>query len=143
MTPDLPARLVIFDGVCGLCDRSVQFFLDHDAEGSLRFTPLQGETAQRVYARHPDLRSVDSVVFVEREGDGDDATEKVYVRSKAVFAIARHLSGGARALRVFSVLPQKLADAGYDMVASVRYRVFGKLDACRIPSPDVRARFLP
>lgn len=133
-----PDKLVIFDGVCGLCDKTVQFLLDHDSAGVLRFTTMQGETAASVRAAHPELEGVDSIVFVEREGD----RESVFVRSKAVFRIARHLDPGVRWLRVFGVLPQGLADVGYDAVAAVRYRIFGKLDACRIPSPDVRARFL-
>jgi predicted DCC family thiol-disulfide oxidoreductase YuxK len=143
MDSTLPARLVIFDGVCGLCDRAVQFFLEHDKDGTLRFTPLQGETARRVLEAHPELVGVDSVIFVEREGEGASATETVYVRSKAVFRVSRYLDGSARALRVFSFLPQAIADVGYDFVASVRYKIFGKLESCRIPSPEVRARFLP
>lgn len=134
----LPERLVIFDGVCGLCDSTVQFLIDHDEAATLRFTPMQGETAAQVRAKHPEIDGVDSIVFVERDGE----KESVYLRSKAVFRIARYLDPGVRWLRVFGVMPQFLADAGYDMVASVRYRIFGKLEECRIPSPDVRARFL-
>lgn len=145
MHEPLPPRLVIYDGVCGLCDRSVQFFLDHDPERKLWFTPHDGETAARLFATHPELEALESVIFVERsgEGTGDDATESIHVRSKAVFAIARHLEGGVRQLRFFAFVPQRLADAAYDLVASVRYRLFGKLDTCRIPSPETRARFLP
>jgi len=134
----LPDRLVIFDGVCGLCDKTVQFLLDHDDAGTLRFTTMQGETAARVRATHPELEGVDSIVFVERNG----AKESIFVRSKAVFRIARYLDPGVRWLGVFGVLPQFLADAGYDTIASVRYKVFGKLDTCRIPTPETRARFL-
>lgn len=145
MESSLPPRLVLFDGVCGLCDSTVQFLLDHDRGAKLHYTPLQGETAAGVIARHPELRDVDSIVFVERldDGKGGAFEERVFVRSKAVFELARHLDGEVRWLRVFSVLPQALADAGYDWVASVRYRIFGKLEACRIPDAKVRTRFLP
>lgn len=139
MTPALPDKLVLYDGVCGLCDKTVQFALEHDPKGVLRFATLQGETGATVRARHPALEGVDSVVFVEREGD----TERVTVRSKAIFRMAAHLEGGVRALSVFSILPGFLADAAYDLVARVRYRIFGKLDQCRIPRPEERARFLP
>jgi predicted DCC family thiol-disulfide oxidoreductase YuxK len=66
------------------------------------------------------------------------------VRSKAVFRMASFLEGGGvKMLSLFTVLPQVIADAGYDLVASLRYRIFGKLDQCRIPKPEERARFLP
>lgn len=139
MESALPPRLVLFDGVCGLCDRTVQWLLDHDQEAALYYTTLQGETAAQILARHPGLQGVDSIVFVEREGD----EERVFVRSKAVFRLARYLDPGVRWLRGFSVLPQALADFGYDLVASVRYRIFGKLESCRIPDAAVRSRFLP
>ncbi len=135
----LPARLVLYDGVCGLCDKTVQFLLDHDEAGTLRFATLQGETGQGVLARHPELAGVDSVMFVENHG----GEEKVWVRSKAVFRMARYLDAKTRWLGGFSFLPQGLADFGYDTVASIRYRIFGKLDVCRVPDPAVRARFLP
>lgn len=130
---------MLFDGVCGLCDRTVQFLLEHDPEGKLRFTTLQGETAAGILARHPELAGVDSVVFVEREGEH----ERIHVRSKAVFRLARYLDARVRWLGVFGAIPQRLADAGYDLIASVRYRIFGKLDVCRVPDAAVRERFLP
>ncbi|MBK9000519.1 MAG: DUF393 domain-containing protein [Myxococcales bacterium] len=134
----LPDRLVIFDGVCGLCDRTVQFLLDHDTDRSLYFTTMKGTTAARVRARHPELEGVDSIAFVERSGD----SERVYLRSRAVFRIATYLDPGVRWLRVFGVVPERVADLGYDLVASLRYRFFGKLEACRVPDPSVRERFL-
>jgi predicted DCC family thiol-disulfide oxidoreductase YuxK len=136
----LPDKLVLFDGVCGLCDKTVQFALDHDPKGVLRFATLQGETGAGVIARHPELAGVDSVIFVEQLGEA----ERVHVRSKAVFRMASFLEGGGvKALSIFSILPGFLADAGYNLVASMRYRIFGKLDQCRIPQPSERARFLP
>jgi predicted DCC family thiol-disulfide oxidoreductase YuxK len=136
----LPDKLVLFDGVCGLCDKTVQFALDHDPKGVLRFATLQGDTAKDLIARHPELEGVDSVVFVEQV----DGKERVHVRSKAVFRMASFLEGGGvKALSIFSILPGFLADAGYNLVASLRYKIFGKLDQCRIPQPSERARFLP
>lgn len=136
----MPDKLVLFDGVCGLCDKTVQFALDHDPKGVLRFATLQGETAKGVIERHPELAGVDSVVFVEQSG----GEERVHVRSKAVFRMASFLEGGGvRALSIFSILPGFLADAGYNLVASLRYKIFGQLEQCRIPQPSERARFLP
>lgn len=139
MDTTLPKHLVLFDGVCGLCDRTVQFLLEHDEAGLLRFATLQGETAAAIFARHPELEGVDSVVYIEREG----GEERVHVRSKAVFKLCGRLDAKVRWLAVFGVLPQALADVGYDAMAKVRYAIFGKLDACRIPTPETRARFLP
>lgn len=135
----LPDRLVLFDGVCGLCDRTVQFLLDHDRAGALSYAPLQGETAAGIKARHPELEGVDSVVFVETE----DGAERVTVRSKAVLRMLRHVEGPYRQLSRLGFLPSALLDVGYDLVAAARYRIFGKLETCRVPDASVRARFLP
>lgn len=140
MDEPLPVpRLVLYDGVCGLCDKSVQWLLDNDPEGRLRFAPLQGETAAAVLARHPEVEEIDSILFVEREGD----EERVYWRSRALFRIAAHLQTRWRALRLLRIFPAFLTDLGYRLVAKIRYRVWGKLDSCRVPTPDERARFLP
>ena len=140
MAETLPPRLVLFDGVCGLCDKSVQWLLEHDPEGKLRFAPLQGETAEAVLARHPNLPAkLDSIIFVEQ---GDGGEEKAYARSRAVFHIVRHLGGAWRALAVFRFFPAFLTDIGYRFIAAIRYKVWGKLEACRVPSPEERARFL-
>jgi predicted DCC family thiol-disulfide oxidoreductase YuxK len=141
---ELPPRLVLFDGVCGLCDRTVQFLLDHDPDGALSYAALQGETAAAIRARHPELEGVDSVVFVEREGGeaGAPALERVTVRSKAVMRMLRHVRGPYRHLAVLGALPAPLLDVGYDLVASARYRIFGKLETCRVPDAKVRGRFL-
>lgn len=142
---ELPPRLVLFDGVCGLCDRTVQFLLDHDPDGALSYAPMQGETAAAIRARHPELAGVDSVVFVEHESGpgGAPGVERVTVRSKAVMRMLRHVRGPYRHLAALGVVPAFVLDAGYELVASIRYRVFGKLETCRVPNASVRERFLP
>ncbi len=133
---ELPPRLVLFDAVCGLCDKSVRWLLLNDPDGRLRFAPPAGETAAVVRARHPEIPThVDSVLYLE-EG-------RVYWRSRAIFRIATHLQTGWRRLAVFRVVPAFLTDLGYRFVAAIRYRVWGKLEVCRIPTPDERGRFLP
>lgn len=135
--PALPEHLVLYDGLCGFCDVSVQWLLRHDPAGRLRFAPLQGETAAGILARHPELPSgLDSMVYVE-------GGERVSWYSGAAFGILRVLPGAWRALSVFSVLPRWLTDLAYRLFARFRYRVWGRLDACRIPTPADRARFLP
>jgi predicted DCC family thiol-disulfide oxidoreductase YuxK len=133
---DLPPRLVLYDGVCGICNKSVQWLLRHDRDGLLRYAALQGETAERVRARHPEVpATIDTVVFVE-EG-------RVHLRTRAFAHIGKHLGWPWRAISWMRFVPAFLADLGYNFIAAIRYRVWGKYDSCPIPKPEHRARFLP
>jgi predicted DCC family thiol-disulfide oxidoreductase YuxK len=134
------APVLLYDGLCGLCNGFVNFILRHDADGALRFAPLQGDFAAGVMARHPQLAGVDSLVLVEIDDAGN---ESVSVRSEAALRVAARLGGGWRAARVLRLLPRPLRDFGYDLVARVRYRLFGRHESCPIPPPEVRARFIP
>ena len=130
--------ILLYDGVCGFCDRTVQFVLARDRRGVMRFAPLQGEFAAGVLARHPELRSVDSLILVEFT----EAGEQVSVRSTAALRIAEYVGGGWQWARMLLLIPRRLRDAVYDLFARYRYRLFGRFDACPLPPPDVRARFL-
>lgn len=133
-------RLVLFDGECAFCDGAVRWLMQRDPDRLLRFAPLQGETAARLRRRHPSLpRDVDSLVFVEAR----DGTERLLLRSEAVFRVCELLDALPAGLRWLARLPRPLADLGYRIFARLRYRVFGRLDACRLPSPEERALFLP
>jgi predicted DCC family thiol-disulfide oxidoreductase YuxK len=132
--------VLLYDGLCGLCDRSVQFVLRHDRRGVIRFATLQGEYARGVLARHPGLAGVDSLVFVET--DPATGEERVATRSTGTLRIARYLGGPWPLARVFSLVPRFLRDAAYDLVARTRFRLFGRLDRCRVPEPAQRARFI-
>jgi predicted DCC family thiol-disulfide oxidoreductase YuxK len=131
--------VLLYDGLCGLCDGTVQAVLRADRHGTVRFAPLQGDFAARVLDRHPELQAVDSLVLVEPDGSGG---ERVRVRSDAALALARHVGGAWRLAGVLRVVPAPLRDAAYDLVARSRYRVFGRRDACRVPEPHERARFI-
>jgi predicted DCC family thiol-disulfide oxidoreductase YuxK len=132
----LPDDVLLYDGVCGLCAAAVQWILDHEASSALRFAPLQGETAARLRAAYPDIpENIDTVVYV----DGGRA----YLRSKALLRVSRHLRAPWRWGYHLRWLPALVLDVGYRLVASVRYRIWGKLDECRLPTPAERARFLP
>jgi len=137
--PAAPAGIVLFDGVCGFCDAAVRWLLRHDPEGRLRFAPLQGETAARLRVRHPGIpEGLETLVYVTAS-DGD---ERVYLRSEAVFRACAAISGSPTWVGVAARLPRGLTDLGYRLLARVRYRVFGRLDACRIPGPGERERVL-
>jgi predicted DCC family thiol-disulfide oxidoreductase YuxK len=134
------STLVLYDGVCGFCDTTVQWLLGVDRRAALRFAPLQGPTAAAVRARHPEWPDgLDSIVLVEGEGP----SEQVSFHARAVFRICARLGWPWRALGWLTVLPPFLTDPAYRAFARIRYRVFGKLDACRLPRPEERARFLP
>jgi predicted DCC family thiol-disulfide oxidoreductase YuxK len=136
----LPARLVLFDGTCGFCSRTVRTLLDADRRGILHFAPLQGATAATIRHAHPEIPAgLDSIVFVERGRDG----EVVSWRSEAVFRILRALGGRWAVVALLGVLPRALTDAAYDLVARVRHRLGAADTTCALPFPGVRARFLP
>ena len=133
---DVPedGAIVLFDGVCNFCSWSVRFLHEHD-DGSLRFAPLQSEAGRELLAEH-DLPTdyFDSLVYL-RDGDA-------YLRSDGAVRIARHLERPWRWLRVLRHVPRPVRDLGYDLLGRVRYRLFGRRDACMVPDADLRARFV-
>jgi predicted DCC family thiol-disulfide oxidoreductase YuxK len=132
-------RLVLYDGVCGFCDASVRWLLARDPRDRLRFAPLQGPAAAGLRERHPEIGdSLDSIAYV----DASDGSERVHLRSEAVFRILAELDPPWRWLAILRCLPRSLTDLGYRVFARLRYRVFGRLEACRVPTPAERRRFL-
>jgi predicted DCC family thiol-disulfide oxidoreductase YuxK len=131
-TSDHP--VVFFDGVCGLCSHSVNWLLARDPEHRLRFAPLQGATAAAMISS--DLRDrLDTMVFV-RNGT-------TYIRTAAVSRILMTLGGRWQMLGVMLwLIPFPVRDLGYRLVSRFRYQMFGKHDACRLPTPAERAVFL-
>lgn len=131
--------ILFYDGVCGLCDRIVRFVLRHDGAGVFRFAPLQSDYAAAVLARHGrDAADLDSVCLLV---DPDGPNERLLARSDAACAVFDGLGGAWRLLALGRLLPRPLRDAAYDVVASRRYRWFGRYDQCAIPSAELRARF--
>lgn len=129
--------IMLFDGVCNLCNGTVHFVIDRDPNGVIRFAALQSEAGKRVLSERgvalPE-GDPDSVLLVE----GD----RVYERSDAALRIARKLKGLWPALFAFVIVPRFLRDLVYKFIARNRYRWFGKTDECRVPTPELRARFL-
>ena len=131
--------VLLYDGVCGVCNRSVRTILRFDPTGTLRFAPLESVFAKAIIARHPEIGSVDSVVFVDDPGG---PSERVAVRSEAVLRVADYLGGAWRMFTAARVIPAPLLDWLYDRFAEIRYRIGGKYDNCPLPAPEVRARFV-
>lgn len=137
MATDAPTDhpVVLFDGVCNLCEGFVQFLIRRDPDEVFRFAPLQSEIGRTLLADHGlDPDALESVVLI----DGDRA----YVKSSAVLRCFRYLGLPYRLLTPFRVLPRTLRDFAYDFVADRRYAWFGKRDSCLMPTPDIEARFL-
>ena len=134
-------RLVLYDGVCGVCSHAVRWILDADTAGLFSFAPLQGSSAAAIRARHPELPTdLDSIVYVERR----DGTERLYVRADAIFQICEQLSGASfRRVARCRHLPTWLTDVGYQWFARSRQRVSQRLPTCPLPTPDQQRRFLP
>jgi len=138
-TPD-PNPIVLYDGVCGLCNHLVQFLLKRDKRNRFRFASLQSEFAQAAMIRHGvDPHDLDTVYVVK---DHNQPAETLLARSDAILYMLKQLGGIWSVARVGRVLPQTLRDAIYKIVARNRYRVFGKHESCMLPEPQHRARFL-
>jgi predicted DCC family thiol-disulfide oxidoreductase YuxK len=132
--------VLLYDGTCGFCADSVQLVLRHDRRGTLRFASLQGAFGQAVRARHPELSRADTVVWVEPASPGRE--ERVLLRSDAALKVASYLGGWFHVTRAAAVLPRRLRDATYDLVARHRHQLSADGPSCLVPGPDVRARFL-
>jgi predicted DCC family thiol-disulfide oxidoreductase YuxK len=133
-------RLVLFDGVCVFCNASVRWLIERDPRARLCFAPLQGETAAELRVLHPEIPTeLATFVYVERDAAG----ERVFLRSAALFRVIALLDSPWRHLALLRALPRRLCDAAYQAFARRRYGLFGKLDSCRIPTPEEARRFLP
>ena len=133
--------IILYDGVCGLCNRLVQFLLKHDKSSRLRFASLQSDFAEKVLGRHGfDPKDLDTVHVVENY---DQPDERVLQRSDAVLRAGRELGGfWGTSASIARIVPRSLRDVAYRFVATNRYRVFGKYDTCMRPDPNQRSRFL-
>jgi predicted DCC family thiol-disulfide oxidoreductase YuxK len=133
--------IILYDGVCGLCNRLVQFLLKHDQEGRLRFASLQSDFAEKVLGRHGiDAKDLDTVQVVENY---EQPGERVLQRSDAILRAGRELGGfWSVSSSIAKVVPRGVRDLVYRFVATNRYRVFGKYDTCMLHDPNQRSRFL-
>ena len=127
--------VIFFDGVCGLCNRWIDFMLVHDRNRRFRFAALQGETARDWLKMAPD-ESLSSVVLLDAQG--------IHRKSDAIWRMLVQLGGLWRFFGcLLRLVPRPVRNWGYDFVARHRYRWFGKKETCRLPTPDERTRFLP
>jgi predicted DCC family thiol-disulfide oxidoreductase YuxK len=133
------APILLYDGVCGVCNSMVRTILRYDHHGTLRFAALDSGFAREMTSRHPELVGVDSAVYVRNAGQPN---ETVYLRSAALLQVAAYLGGWWKLTLAGYVIPSVVRDWLYERFAAVRYRIGGRYDTCPIPTAEVRSRFL-
>lgn len=127
--------IVLFDGVCNFCNGSVNFIIERDRENYFKFAPLQSETGQKLLDKYGiNKTETDSVILIE--------DEKVFTYSTAALKVAQRLNGAWSWLYAFIIIPKPIRDFLYKLFAKYRYKLFGKQDACMMPTPEIRERFL-
>lgn len=127
--------IIIFDGVCNFCNRTVNIILKHDKDNYFQFAPSQSNAAIEIMQQHRiDQKAIASVILLDKE--------KVYTKTDAVIQIATHLNGWPKIFRFIKLIPKPIRDFGYELIANNRYRLFGKKAACMVPDTSIRHRFL-
>lgn len=127
--------IVLFDGVCNLCNDAVRFIIRHDAKDRFRFASLQSDTARQLLENHPPpVQKTGSIVLIENG--------KVYIKSGAVLRISRRLNGLGKLLVIGYIIPRFIRNVMYDLIARSRYKWFGKREECMMPGAELRHKFL-
>lgn len=126
--------IILFDGVCNLCNGSVKFILKRDRDGYFTFASLQGVAGQKLLLKYGLPADINSLVFIE--------DERIFVKSSAALKVCRHLKGFWPLLTIFRMIPPSIRDIFYDILANNRYKWFGKQESCLLPSQKWKDRFL-
>ena len=126
--------VILFDGVCNFCNGAVNFIIRHDGEKKFKFAPLQSEFGQEMRAKYGIGEDIDSIILIEND--------KAYMHSTAGLRVAKGLGGIWLLGYVFIIVPAFIRDWAYRLFAKNRYRLFGRQDACMLPTPDIRERFI-
>lgn len=136
MTTQEDKKIILFDGVCNLCNSAIQFVIKHDKKNIYKFAALQSDVATVLLSeRGIDSTQIDSIILI-------DPNTAYYTKSTAALEIGKSFGGGWRLLGVFRWVPKPIRDWVYDLVAKNRYSWFGKQNECMIPTPDLKAKFL-
>lgn len=132
---DSNKSIILFDGVCNLCNNSIIFIIKRDPKDTFRFAPLQeGKGAELIAKHNIDTSRTDSIILIENG--------KVYVKSTAALRVARKLKGAWPLLYGFIIIPTFIRNWVYDFIARNRYKWYGKKESCMIPTPELKAKFL-
>jgi predicted DCC family thiol-disulfide oxidoreductase YuxK len=129
-------KIILFDGICNLCNSAIQFVIKRDKKNLYRFAPLQSDTAKALLQeRGIDTSKIDSIILI-------DPNTAYYTKSSAALEIGKTFGGGWRLIGVFEWVPGPVRDWVYDLIAKNRYRWFGKQNECMVPTPELKAKFL-
>ena len=128
-------KIILFDGVCNLCDSSVQFIIKHDKKDVFRFVALQSDLGIEICNYIGVDRKIDSIILY-------NSGVAYYCKSSAVLEIGDELGGIYSLVSIFKILPEKLRNYIYDYIAKNRYKWYGKKESCMIPTPELKAKFL-
>ena len=137
VTLNVPANhpIILFDGVCNFCNSAINFVLKQDKKEVFRFAPLQSEAGQKLlHQYHLQTEQFESFVLIDNG--------KVYKKSAASLRVLNKLPWYWKEAQILRIIPNVFRDAIYDFIARNRYKWFGKKDACMVPTPQVRSRFL-
>lgn len=135
-----PRLVVLYDGECGFCSRSIQYIEKRDKREQFHYAPLQGEYAARVLEKQPEYQGVNTMLLVEEHEGG---SWKVFDRTTAILRIFRQIGGLHRVLSWALIIPKFLRDIFYRLIAANRMRISRALGTCPMPSASLRARMLP
>lgn len=128
-------QIILFDGVCNFCNSSINFIIDHDPKKHFKFAPLQSDIGQEILRKfNKNTEDFDSVFLLKNN--------TLYQKSEAALEITKHFSGLWKHLSIFKIFPAFFLNFFYDIVAKNRYRIFGKSDSCRMPTAELKERFL-
>lgn len=129
-------KIILFDGLCNLCDASVQFIIKRDKKDIFRFVSLQSDLGQELLQQLPiSTQQIDSIILYESD-------KTYYYKSEAVFEIVKSIGGVFYCLLIFKWLPTAVTNTIYDYIAKNRYRRFGKKEHCLVPTKDLQSKFL-
>lgn len=129
-------KIILFDGVCNLCNGAIKFIIDRDKKRQFRFASLQSDLGVQLLAeRNIDPKKIDSIILI-------DPNVAYYFKSTAAIEIAKGLTGLYPLMSIFLVLPETLRDMVYDFIAKNRYKWFGKNESCMLPTPEEKELFL-
>ena len=129
-------KIILFDGLCNLCNASVRFIIKNDKDDVFRFAANQSEIGQEIIKNTKiDLSKIDSIILYDQKNG-------ITIESEAAFKIAKELKGLYHYIYYFSVFPKKITDFFYKFIAKNRYKWFGKQENCMIPTPALKAKFL-
>ena len=132
---DLSHPVILFDGVCNLCNASVQYVIKHDKKKLFRFASLQSSFGESVLKQYVlPVNTFNSFILL--------SDNKIYTRSTAALLVAKKLSGLIKLFYGFIIIPKFIRDFVYDVIAKNRYKWFGKKEACWVPTPELKSLFL-